>query len=874
MASDDILQKSVRLLDDAVGSPMQFRSPRHSKQRSSLFNNTIQPLRHSDVRAYALNTSITMSTSELENFYMDSPSRASSALGHHTSGIQQANSTLVQQNTPISLASDSLYHSFLESLQVHSSSREVFDTIAEFALNCNNTLELMRETHDDKELQWLEFERNNWRLVQALYQNRLTSDMDGVYDGGEGDGVMDIVQPPSEKEIVENLYKTNTKIREYQLIVDWLEKNAADVADMRTGPKLHHFMDNTVAWENTLHQLQNETVAYRSTREIVKRLDPDAPLREGKPLHDLDMEDETRLLKQVLAELRCGRNDRAQALCHHCGQQWRAASLDGWRLYHDPNYATKVPTTEKLAVEGNPHRDIWKLCAWRLSENVQAGRYARAVYACLCGNLHALLPACETWDDVLWAHTRTLVDQIVEREVRNTSLREYTPMPDSYWDNKLSMENTFAVLDSSADAVVRQEARSRARVVQKLVILDQLPQLMSQMLDWASQPDCEPQMLRFLAHMVLILRQLGQPVSQEIGDQIIIIYVKVLMEQMEPVLVAHYTATLAPQDQISLYAEFLQNIDESDLRKAALQAAEQVQLPIESITQRVVENIRNEQINEVSLSLQLNDEITDEDKRKISALEWVVLYPGQRAEAIWQTNALIRTFLALGKIQAAKLAFSQVPPESIDQVLGQFQAEDDGASVMSDCLPARVSAAIQEYLSYKAYLDAQEGFADWFEHYHHARPVEPPSPGPSATFTEKVAYDHRIAAYHKDLDRWRAAMDHQTKNVKQQLYNVLLFPQGGWLADSDKEDRLRAHQIKSLRTLCLPKIVLLLHTVLHSMELFKEAIQLADLVVDERYHLYKVYSKQQMGELLSKIRESSLASLGQGRDPWSHPVMS
>lgn len=38
--------------------------------------------------------------------------------------------------------------------------------------------------------------------------------MDGVYDGGEGDGVMDIVQPPSEKEIVENLYKTNTKIRE------------------------------------------------------------------------------------------------------------------------------------------------------------------------------------------------------------------------------------------------------------------------------------------------------------------------------------------------------------------------------------------------------------------------------------------------------------------------------------------------------------------------------------------------------------------------------------------------------------------------------------------------------------------------------------
>lgn len=68
----------------------------------------------------------------------------------------------------------------------------------------------------------------------------------------------------------------------------------------------------------------------------------------------------------------------------------------------------------------------------------------------------------------------------------------------------------------------------------------------------------------------------------------------------------------------------------------------------------------NEQSHERSVSLELSAEITEEDRRKISALEWVVLYPSQRAEALWQTNALIRTFLALGKIQAARLAFNQV----------------------------------------------------------------------------------------------------------------------------------------------------------------------------------------------------------------------
>lgn len=28
---------------------------------------------------------------------------------------------------------------------------------------------------------------------------------------------------------------------------------------------------------------------------------------------------------------------KAQRLCKRCGQAWRAATLEGWKLYHDPN---------------------------------------------------------------------------------------------------------------------------------------------------------------------------------------------------------------------------------------------------------------------------------------------------------------------------------------------------------------------------------------------------------------------------------------------------------------------------------------------------------------------------------------------------------
>ena len=71
-----------------------------------------------------------------------------------------------------------------------------------------------------------------------------------------------------------------------QLVVDWLEQNASDLAD---GYGLEQYTDKTIAWENTLHELQSKKpIPYKSSRELITQLDPDAPHREKKALHDLD----------------------------------------------------------------------------------------------------------------------------------------------------------------------------------------------------------------------------------------------------------------------------------------------------------------------------------------------------------------------------------------------------------------------------------------------------------------------------------------------------------------------------------------------------------------------------------------------------------
>ncbi|XP_075228715.1 nuclear pore complex protein Nup107 [Lycorma delicatula] len=912
MSEEDLLDRSLRVLDEIHGSPsrsvLRYTRPERSIHDSVLNKTSKVRLRRSDISdcsvtmnagemARLLNTTNTGGEySVLNDSLFNKTSKALVRL--HQSDFVDCSITLnpgeisrLLDGTPnkstgfkaVPQGSDRLYRDFLESAffsDVHGLSGQVFDIVADFIQNCVNLLSLKYNPDSDNiidpDIVWLENERNTWRLVYALYQNRLCSrtSADGAKKESESMEVT-LSKILSEKEVVSQLYRDDNAIRECQLVVDWLEKTASDQFESAIAPQLGHFTDKTVAWENTLHQLQNEKVSYTSSRPIITNLDPDAPFRQKKPLHDLDMEDESRLLQQVFTEIRCGRLDQAHTLCYHAGQPWRAATLEGWRLHHDPNYGLSS-SAEKLQVEGNPQRDIWKLCAWRLADDVRAPLMARAVHGVLCGHLQSLTAVCKGWEDLLWAYTKVLVDVRVEQEIRACCcMKEYVPMPENYWNHKLNIEEIFTELEASNDPHVSCEAVKPERMVQKLLILDRIPELMSQMGEWIQSDYCKPQFVRFLAHLVLVLRLVGESHLEDVGDEILKAYVKILVSQRDPELVAHYVATLPQENQVNVFASYLETVTDPEERHLCLKAAEAVELQVEAITQRVVENIRNKTAEQQAV-LSLLGETTEEDLSKVSALDWVVFYPQQRTEALWQANALIRSFLTLNKLDAARMAFNKIPSDSIELIASQCHIESRMQTDEHDYqnMPVKVAASIREYLCHKAYLDAQEGFSDWFHHYHNARPVVPVKPGGSATFTEKVAYDHRMVQYNGELERWKAAMAHQTKCVKAQLYNVLVFPDGGWMVDAEAEDQLRQQQMKSLRNLCLPKVILLLHTVLQSSGEYGECMKLADLVVSEQYELYKVYSRQQLGELLTKLSETSLSLLDNKKDPWGYAISS
>ncbi|XP_071946687.1 nuclear pore complex protein Nup107-like [Antedon mediterranea] len=792
-----------------------------------------------------------------------------------TEDFTLTNVNLLLEDDPGMSATAGLFEDFMKSFRVFSSPTDVFRLVAEYEKLCSEQVTMLNKlvkkanpgqnkfSKTVEVLNLLEQEKCTWRLLGSLYQDRQSAEDEETMDTG-----MDM-ERKSEQEISNSLFARNSSLRQSQIVVDWLERNAVDqIQDYYENVE---FYSQSVCWENTLHSLQQKTARVsRSDRQLVSHMDPDAPVRENKPLAELDREDEARLLKNLFAKIRAGQLEDAQRLCKKCGQAWRAATLEGWKLYHDSNMKA-LSTGNIAAIEGNPNRDIWKATAWRMSQDERFHPYERAIAAVFSGNLKEVLPVCRSWDDCLWAYFRVLVDQQVEQEIRENVQpgRESQPLPDNYFDKLLTTNKIFQDLQAFPSEDIEMQSKQKYHLIQKYLILGEIDALVEEMGEWLLDDVHRPSqhLVRFMAHVVLFFRGLGLDSKEEICTAIIEAYVKNLIDVKHLELVSVYAAQLPESLQVECYAHFLEGIQEKDTRKYCLQLAEEAGLDVPKITKTVVENIRNRDLTEFTAdtgSTPAIDAATSQvDRKKIEAIDWLVFDPSQRAEALKQSNAVMRTFLGIKKHDAAKEVFHKIPGDTIDVIMKNWLGHAGRVS-----LPVEDDNAIKEYLCIKAYLNALDTFNDWFEHFHNKKPVEP-TVIEGATFHQKVQHEHEEKEFKMELERWQHGLNSNTKAVVDNIYNVLLFPNGGWMVDQytdDLMDNSRATQLQRLRELCIPLLVFLLQSVLHTTGQYKQALMLADVIASEEQQLYTVFDKDELRKLLCKIRESSIELLDDNLD--------
>uniref|UniRef100_A0A674MQK1 Nuclear pore complex protein n=1 Tax=Takifugu rubripes TaxID=31033 RepID=A0A674MQK1_TAKRU len=806
--------------------------------------------RYTHTPRHALSTNL--DDTDWTNSLYTSPISAIENTSFFTEDITNLSSALLKEDDPGEAAAASLFPEFLDVF--HKNSSAIFELLEDYQTLCQDKVDVLqsvvlRAGQNSKAagVRWLlQQESNTWRLITSLYRDRVQVAM-------EDDMMMDMVVTAhinqnysSEKVVVEQLFQRDATIRQSQLVVDWLESISKDqIGDF--SDNIEYYAKN-VCWENTLHALKLRRKSGTAfSIPLVTELDPDAPIRQQRPLADLDREDDARLLKNLFNLIRAGMTDEAQRLCKRCGQAWRAATLEGWKLYHDPNL-----TSELQAVEGNPHRAIWKICCWRMAEELN--RYERAIYASLSGNLKPILAVCETWEDCVWAHFRVMVDSLVEKELMSSGMADKVveTLPREYQEAK-----------------VLEETKEHYHVIQKFVILGDLDGLLEEFSDWLTAPKPLPShLLRFMCHLLLVFRSLGLALKNQVCVDVLKAYVSLLIRDQQTNLVASYVSQLPSDVAVSQYATFLETVTQPELRPICLRLATDAGLDVAAITKLVVETVRESDETDFTHHNQmLETGTTKEDRRKIDIIDWLLFDPAHRAEALKQSNAIMRKFLALQKHDAAKMVFSKVPEDSMREVYCQW------AGVGQTTVLAEDENAIREHLCIRAYLEAHEAFTEWFSHSSSA--PQKPAPVPEAKFTEKVANEMREKEYEVSLAAWSSRLDVLTEDVKERIYNVLLFVDGGWMVDNrqdSEQDSERSHQMAMLRSLCLPRLSFLLLSVLQNSSRHQEALRLADIISSDQHRLYQVFSKEELKRFLQKLRESSLCLLDKGLDPLGYEL--
>ncbi|RWS04618.1 nuclear pore complex protein Nup107-like isoform X1, partial [Dinothrombium tinctorium] len=817
---------------------------------------------------------------------------------------------------------------FLEAKRKYSKIEQIFDLLQEYENICSDhltvLLNLKSKTHTEAEEfiitqkeEFLRNERNTWRLARVLYEDRLKNEgKNKIYlsniihcfacldqENTEDDEmVVDNDVRRSDREVIDALYDRDSKLRQMQLVIDWLEQNENDALNEEETFKLEFYSEGPYYWENTLHYIVNYQDKFKdkkkTERELCLEMDPDASLRTSKPIHDIDIEDEDRLMKFIFRYLRAGKLNEGKLIAHKMGYHWLAAALSGWMLFHDPNLESGVIDGDSVKpIEGNAHRDLWKYVCWMNVKNEVKSIYERAVFGALSGNLKAFLPLCQRWCDKLWAYFRVSVDVQIERELRQTDTpkqvtmrksgvinspnRTTVELDDEYWSGFKSTEEIFRELESHFSSFISVEEKCH-QLLQKFIILDDVGTAVEMMWDFIKNNSSDSEtywhMLRFFAHLVLFFKHielLNTESLSQIAVYILESYISHLIEIRELGLIAPYVACLPRRHQIPSYAKLLQDVTDASERKLCLKYAKQEELDVEAITKSVVESIRNIDENIVQRDenvltnplsfVNLPSTTTNEDSKKIEALEWLLLNNIQYTELLLQANGLMRFFELHGKIDAARDTFRKLPVDIIDGVFKSWRRHT-GLTELSP----QLSNAVREYLCHKAYFQAYESFDEWLKFYHNSKPQEPKKPA-STRYTDKVAFEYLKKQYEADLEQWKILLAKQAKLTADKIYNVLIFPDGGWMTDvtsldSKNEDKVRSNQLAALRKKVIPQLTFVLHSLLYSSNHLQSCLKIADIIASEHYGLYKEFHEDQIKDFLRKLRESAIAALNESFD--------
>ncbi|XP_020254733.1 nuclear pore complex protein NUP107 isoform X2 [Asparagus officinalis] len=397
-------------------------------------------------------------------------------------------------------------------------------------------------------------------------------------------------------------------------VILWLEELASESLDLEKklrGSHVGSYLPSFGVWHHTQRFLKRKN----DDPDIVKHMDFDAPTREvARQLPDDKKQDEL-LMEDVWILLRAGRLEEACELCRSAGQPWRAATLcpfgglDQFPSVEAMHKNGKTRILQAIELEsGIGHQwRLWKWASYSASEKIaeqNGGRYEMAVFAAQCSNLKRVLPICTDWESACWAMAKSWLDAQVDVELTDFPQGR---LEDKHYGDGMNGTPSQGIQTSLPSAgpetwpchVLDQQPRDLPSLLQKLhsrdivneavsrackeqhrqiemnLMIGDIARLLDLIWSWISpseddqnvlRPHGDPQLMRFGAHVVLILRYLlGDEMKDAfkeklttVGDLILQMYAMFLFSKQHEELVGVYASQLARPFCIDLFVHMME----------------------------------------------------------------------------------------------------------------------------------------------------------------------------------------------------------------------------------------------------------------------------------------------------------------------------
>ncbi|KAG0640114.1 hypothetical protein HOY80DRAFT_920624 [Tuber brumale] len=562
-----------------------------------------------------------------------------------------------------------------------------------------------------------ELEHQTWQLFGTLSSHRL----EGRIQTQDLPAELANNKYTSNQRLRQHLRETDAKFQEWCLILQWLCTYAPDPSDLFDNIEE---IGGKGGWMYTKESLKAEkrlrgkrgkaTLVFGSLGggrpgNKITELDPDAPSRQRKRLENEDEESERFLFRAIWVFLRKGDLKGAEDLCAEMGEFWRAASLDGGEEAWDPmvdgqrfdNQSDEESmdmseNSQAEGVTGNRRRELWKRMCYAIAHRSGAEDWEKAVYGTLCGDFESVLPACASWEDHLFAHLNSLVEEyysqyLLRHERLSPAATSFPAFDSTAFHSRVgSLAEDETVLSRIIDSLasldyLKAESRVPLRVIQgslmSLRFHELVDELYRQLLAFRDITDYDPlheedsigvdvtdcRTLRIVVHILLVLQLLNAGFTEDTpfhtqAEALIAAYIEFLAEAGKVKLIPLYAGRLSPQRAIDVMGGILNKIREDPLRLELLELMKTHNINYVGCLKKGMEialdltknHYENERRHVATLSVTVG-EILEEDNLLIQGLEWLVLGGEElKAESVKCATVIYKRLLLSGRLAAAK----------------------------------------------------------------------------------------------------------------------------------------------------------------------------------------------------------------------------